>query len=242
MTETAPETTRTPMWKIIAQELEDEIGYGAYGSGDKLPTEAALAARFGVNRHTVRRALRDMADRGLVHSRRGAGVFVTHAVTDYPISKRTRFYKAVSASGKLANKTRLRLEHRPALQAEAEALEIKPRQPVLVYEGLSRSGTTVLAHFISVFPAVKLPGLYQALLTDTSVTRAFSSIGIDDYLRAETRIMADAATAILAAHLGLREGAPVLRTRAINVGLDGTPLELGSTCFAGDRVALTVAD
>ena len=50
---------RTPVWKSIAATLEAEIGQGHYRTGDKLPTEAALSARFGVNRHTVRRALAD---------------------------------------------------------------------------------------------------------------------------------------------------------------------------------------
>ena len=64
---------RSPIWKSIAATIGDEIAKGHYGPGDKLPTEAALSARFGVNRHTVRHALSDMAERGLVRARRGAG-------------------------------------------------------------------------------------------------------------------------------------------------------------------------
>ena len=40
---------RTPIWKSIATHLRDEITAGQFAQGDKLPTEAALAARFGVN-------------------------------------------------------------------------------------------------------------------------------------------------------------------------------------------------
>ncbi|HHC29359.1 MAG TPA: GntR family transcriptional regulator, partial [Rhodobacterales bacterium] len=39
---------RTPIWQSIAASIEAEIGAGHYRAGDKLPTEAALAARFGV--------------------------------------------------------------------------------------------------------------------------------------------------------------------------------------------------
>ena len=49
---------RSPIWKSIAAELESEIARGLYRAGDKLPTEAELSSRFGVNRHTARRALR----------------------------------------------------------------------------------------------------------------------------------------------------------------------------------------
>ena len=66
----------------------------------KLPTEAALAARFGVNRHTVRHGLASLSDEGLVHARRGAGVFVAADVTEYPIGRRVRFHQNVKAAGK----------------------------------------------------------------------------------------------------------------------------------------------
>ncbi|MEM7189778.1 MAG: GntR family transcriptional regulator, partial [Pseudomonadota bacterium] len=63
-----------PIWQQIRGTLTSEISEGRYPAGARLPSEAALAARFGVNRHTVRRALSDMSDAGLVHARRGAGV------------------------------------------------------------------------------------------------------------------------------------------------------------------------
>ena len=43
-------------WRQIADTLRADIAGGTLGPGDQLPTEARLAARFGVNRHTVRRA------------------------------------------------------------------------------------------------------------------------------------------------------------------------------------------
>ncbi len=77
---TKPMTTakRTPIWKSIHDSLQHDIAGRRYMPGDKLPTEAALAQRFGVNRHTIRRALGALADEGVVHSRRGAGFFVSH--------------------------------------------------------------------------------------------------------------------------------------------------------------------
>ena len=50
-------TDKTPLWQAIADTLRAEITSGHYPPGDRLPSEAALATRFGVNRHTVRHAL-----------------------------------------------------------------------------------------------------------------------------------------------------------------------------------------
>ena len=70
------------LWATIAATLRSEIAAGHYRPGDKLPTEAELSARFGVNRHTVRHALSALAEADLVHARRGAGVFVIARPTD----------------------------------------------------------------------------------------------------------------------------------------------------------------
>ena len=90
---------RTPIWTAIAHSLRSDIAAGVYGPDDKLPTESALAARFGVNRHTVRHAIKALAGEGLVLPRRGAGVFVTSTPTDYPIGRRVRFHQNLSAQG-----------------------------------------------------------------------------------------------------------------------------------------------
>ena len=91
---------RTPVWSTIAEALKAEIASGSYAPGAKLPTEAELAHRFGVNRHTVRHALAALAEDGLVQPRRGAGVFVTSVPTDYPMGPRVRFDQNVLASGR----------------------------------------------------------------------------------------------------------------------------------------------
>ncbi|MCA0044782.1 phosphonate metabolism transcriptional regulator PhnF [Celeribacter litoreus] len=231
---------RTAIWTSIATTLQSEIAQGHYPAGGKLPTEAELAERFEVNRHTVRRAIADLVDRGLVRTRRGAGAFVAQVPTDYPIGKRTRFHKNIAATGRLAQKRALRVETRPSNAIEAAALEIAEGAPVVVYEGVSMSGGAPLAHFESIFSEARLPGMAAALGETTSVTAALKACGVEDYTRRETRITAELASATEALHLGLREGAPILRSVSININADGTPVEYGQTRFAGDKVALTV--
>ncbi|MCA0850731.1 phosphonate metabolism transcriptional regulator PhnF [Salipiger thiooxidans] len=230
---------RSPIWKSIAEELEGEIGRGLYRAGDKLPTEAELSSRFGVNRHTARRALADMAERGLVHARRGAGVFVQAAPFDYPIGGRVRFSQNIRASGRLPEKRVLRVETRPADTPEAEALALPAGAPVIVYEGLSLAECVAIAHFVSCFPAERMPGLPETLKEVASVTEALRLNGVADYTRAHTRLTAEAATPTQALHLATREGAPLLRSEGVNIDPEGVPVEYGLTWFAGDRVALT---
>ena len=111
MSDTQP---KTPVWKAIANALRTDIAEGRYGPGDKLPTEAALAQRFGVNRHTVRHGLSSLIADGMIRTRRGAGAFVAATPTDYPIGKRVRFHENLIAAGRRPDKRILQIEARAA--------------------------------------------------------------------------------------------------------------------------------
>ncbi len=233
--------TRTPVWKSIAETLADEIGRGHWRPGDKLPTEAQLAARFGVNRHTVRQGLKALAEAGTLHARRGAGVFVTAPPADYPLGLRTRFHQNLAATGRVPSREILGRITRRADPAEAEALALEPQAEVHVVEGLSLADGLPMAAFRSVFPAARFPGLPEAMARTGSVTRALAELGVADYTRASTRLSAETAPATLALRLRLAEGAAVLKSVAVNVDAGGRPVEYGTTWFAGERVTLTVA-
>ena len=222
---------RTAIWKTITATLTHDIATGKYAPGDRLPTEAQLAARFGVNRHTVRRAISDMNESGLTYSRRGAGVFVAQRPTDYPIGKRVRFHQNLAAAGRGPAKQILMLAEQLGLEGEAL---------VHVYEGLSLADDQPIAIFRSLFPAARFPDLLKALETSRSVTSALAQGGVADYTRASTRLTAKLANATQALHLRLTEGAPILRSAGINVDPEGVPVEYGVTWFAGDRVTLTL--
>ncbi|MEL6451171.1 MAG: phosphonate metabolism transcriptional regulator PhnF [Pseudomonadota bacterium] len=231
---------RTPIWKSIAQTLSAEIADGLYRPGDKLPTEAQLSTRFGVNRHTVRHALRALVEAGTVHTRRGAGAFVAQTPTDYPIGKRVRFHRNVAAAGRTPAKEVLSIETRLASAQERDALGLAEDAQVHAYEGLSLADGQTIALFRSVFPAAPFPDLPAALRRSGSVTAALAEAGVADYTRASTRLTAKAATATQALHLRIAEGAPILRSVGINVDVAGRPIEYGRTWFAGDRVTLTL--
>jgi GntR family phosphonate transport system transcriptional regulator len=232
--------TRSPIWKAIAESLAADIAGGPYPAGSKLPTEADLSARFGVNRHTVRHALAALAAQGLVVPRRGAGVFVTAPATEYRIGKRVRFNQNIAATGQVPSRQISRLETCPATRTEAEALRIPAGSPVHVVEGLSLADGQPLALFRSVLPAARFPSLLQDLALIPSITAAMASGGLADYTRASTRLTARSADPVQALHLRLTEGAPVLQAVAVNVDIAGVPVEYGTTWFAGGRVTLTI--
>ncbi|WP_458791321.1 phosphonate metabolism transcriptional regulator PhnF [Yoonia sp. MH D7] len=242
MYDTSSKPRRTPVWQSIASELRSDISEGRYGVGDKLQTEAALAVRFGVNRHTVRHALTQLVSEGLVHTRRGAGAFVAARPTDYAIGKRVRFHENLRAVGREPAKKILTLERRAPTKPEATTLAINSETQVLICYGLSLADNVPVAIFEALYPLERLQGIEEALREGLGVTAALKSIGVDDYSRTSTRIDAVLAAATQALHLQIHEGSPLLRISSLSVDGDGNPVELGRTWFAGDRVTLTFDD
>ena len=231
---------RPALWTAIVDTLRAELAQDRYPPGTQLPTEAVLAARFGVNRHTVRQALAGLAAEGLVQARRGAGVFVTGRPAEYPLGRRVRFHQNIAASGRTPSRKLTRLETAPATGEEAAVLALPSGAAVHIVEGLSLADGVAMAMFRSVLPAEPLPGFLDQVAREGSITRALAACGVADYTRASTRLTAHVAGPVEAAALQVAQGAALLRSRAVNIDPDGNPVEFGTTWFAGDRVELTL--
>jgi GntR family transcriptional repressor for pyruvate dehydrogenase complex len=104
----------------VAQQLADGIQKGRFAPGDKLPTEAGLAAQFQVSRTVVREAISRLKSLGLVDSRQGSGVFVSTRARYTPLDFDARHSGSREAVVQLA-------EVRRALEAEAAGLAAQRR-------------------------------------------------------------------------------------------------------------------
>lgn len=99
-----------------AELLLDRIRAGEWALGHKLPGETTLAVQLGVGRSTMREAIRELAGRGVLESRQGAGVFVT--ALDVSDDWETVLRRASIVSV---------IEGRVAIEAEAAALAAERR-------------------------------------------------------------------------------------------------------------------
>ncbi|MCC6008558.1 MAG: phosphonate metabolism transcriptional regulator PhnF [Rhodobacteraceae bacterium] len=230
----------TALWRQIADALAAEISSGRYRPGDRMPSEGAMAERFGVHRHTLRRAVAALSDEGLVRSRRGAGVFVAHRPTAYRLGPRTRFSANILAEGATPETRVLRLETRRAAVREAAALGVATGAAVHLRETVGLADGVPVVLGLSLFPAERFPRLPQDLGETGSVTAALARGGLADYLRRETQLSVRRATAIEARHLDSPEGTALLIAEWVNTDSDGRPVETGTSRFHGERVQLVV--
>ena len=109
-------------WKQISDDIETSIKDKTWKPGDKLPTEMELAKTYRVNRHTIRRSVHELVEKGLVSVEQGRGMFIPDYVLDYKLAKRTRFSEVVSSQNKFPGGRALSGEVIKANKKVSEAL------------------------------------------------------------------------------------------------------------------------
>ncbi len=224
------------LWRRIAEALQSEIVSGARAAGGRLPTEAALAARFGVNRHTVRRALEELSRMGLIRVEQGRGSFVAEDVLDYIVGPRTRFSEWIRRHNREPSGRVLDLREEEASSRVASGLGLRNGAKVVLFEHLGLADGRPISIASHYFPAARLRGIFEALRAEQAVTRALERVGIADYLRQSTRVTARMPTPTEAALLETPRSRPLLYCENVNVDRAGTIVEFGIARYPTPRV------
>ena len=218
-----------PLWREISQSLEKRIRARELSPGDKLPTEHELSRQFMVNRHTVRRALLDLQDKGMVESTQGRGSYVRRASAPLRLNKRPRFTENVRKQGGQPRTQTLKLEVRPADARMAQALEIKVGEPVIFLERMrfvNEEPTGIGQH---VFSFERFPTFIEMYKKRGTITQTLIDSGIPDYTRRRTAISARLPTTRECELLHVPKHVPLLVHRYLNVDGLGRPLEYGES-------------
>ena len=226
------------LWRQIVHTLEGEISGGTPPVGGRLPTEAQLSARFGVNRHTVRRALEELSRHGLVRVEQGRGSFVAEDSIDYEVTPRTRFSEWIRRHNKDPSGKIIDLREMAANAAVAGPLGLSPGARVVRLERLGFADDVPVSLTSHHFPQARLPGLLAALREGGGISEALASCGVPDYVRQSTRVTARLPHVREAELLRMPRGRPLLVAENINVDLAGAVIEFGLSRYPTPRVQI----
>lgn len=230
------------LWRQIGDEIRRGIGAGLADENGRLPPEAELAARFGVNRHTVRAAIAALIHEGVLRSEQGRGTYVRRQKRlTYPIGARTRF--SAGLEGQARDRQVELLDHmkEPATAMVAAALGLEAGVDVIRLEMLGLADGVPVSRSTSWFSATLFPDIAGYVARTHSITEALALSGTRDYRRASTTIEARHADDTDTRDLRLSPGAIVLVARGVNVDGNDKPIQYSQTRFSADRVELTVS-
>ena len=224
----------------ISQCLEEEIESGRYQVGTQLPTEQALSARYGVNRHTAREALRQLKDDGLVYSIRGKGTFVAHRKVPYRVSKKVRFSASILEAGLTPGASLIGSYPDNADARLADRLGLKEGAPVVVLEILRSVNQVPFSLAVSCLPAECCGDLAEhldegfslyALLREVYGIEASRSSSVFEVTLPENRDLE---------LLQISRNVPLLTTRSLAVDQDQRPIEYCVSRMRGDLGSIVV--
>lgn len=235
------------VWREIGVALIDEIDTGVLQPGVRLPSDEDLAARFGVNRHTVRKALTHLQSEGLLRSERGRGTFVSEDVISYRLAERTYFEENLEQRNQAASRTLLSVAELFASAQVARSLKIQPGEEVVLATSLGEADG-IPVHMVQMyFSSRRLPCIAEAFrshgtkATDQmSTTSVLESVGVDYFRRKNVRLRARLPTRQEAQKLKMPSTEPVIVTEIVNVGQDGTPVFFAITSFVSGRIEFTM--
>lgn len=233
------------IWMQIAAQLRAEIETGRILPGSRLPSEAEFAVKFGVNRHTVRRALEELSRGRFIRIEHGKGSFVAEPMMDYQISLRPRFSEWVrrhnrEPAGEKLGLRVLNYTDLPEADIAGDVFTLLCDEHVLELERLGTADSRPVCLSRHIFPVNRLPGLEAALKRSATITEALAQISITDYVRLKSRITSRMPTSREALLLESEPTSPLLQSENINVTADGTPIELCFAVYPSTRVALVV--
>lgn len=150
-------------YQQISNILGEQIATGRYEPGAQLPTEQELSETFQVNRHTVREAIKELKNDGLVFSVRGKGNFVTSDKVIYRLSSKVRFSQNILEAHLTPDARLLEAHVIPADNKLAAKFDLQPKDQVLHLEILRSVNGLPFSVTSSYLPAERFQGLKELI-------------------------------------------------------------------------------
>lgn len=148
-----------PLWHQAEQALRALIADGTWPDGTQLPNEAKLCEMLGVSRITIRHALRNVEESGLLRREHGRGTFVRTSTVTAGVRGLTSFTQEMADRGLVVGSRVLEMVELPASLEVASALEIAEGEPVVKVRRLRAGNNQPIGIQNAFMPATRVPGL-----------------------------------------------------------------------------------
>jgi GntR family transcriptional regulator len=201
-----------------------------------LPSEAELAAEFGVSRNAIREALELLRGEGLITRVQGAGTFVTGAKLSQRLDRLEGLAESLAGHQLPVDNMVLSVRESVASPFVAAKLQLPENAPIIFIERLrsvagvplSLDTTSLRVGAIPVDANLDRQDVFAMIEAELGVRLGWAEVTVES-------VAADANTADL---LQIRAGAPLLLLHRLTFLEDGTPFDFESVRYRGDRCSL----
>jgi len=222
----------------IAGALRSQITRGTAAPGEQLPPISELAQRFETTAITVRRALRQLEEEGLVRVEHGVGTFVADWSRGFDLLHLPSFSEEMGARKLRSETVVLGRETGVNCPTAGQALGLEPAAPLAVLSRLRKVEDVPVA-FQRSYVDIRWSAVVERCTAETSLYDALRSAGGSTALTAEERLRATILPQSLWEPLQIEGTAGWLAERT-TLDAHGNPLVFDEAYFVGSRVTLRV--
>ena len=232
----------TPLYEQLQIALREMIDTQLICSGGRLPSEAEICERYGVSRITVRRAIDEMVDAGLLERRRGKGTFVAqngrkHVLTpvDDAIGGFTEAHKGQKTQTIVISKKEYNVN-----RFECDILQLEEGEKVLVITRLMKVDGITWMIDRATYPSSLFPGFFELVDDNVSTYKILREKYGAVMVRAHKEFSLAYADSEQGKLLDCPTGSPLFKMFKVVYDNKGKPVHMSSTYFLADSVAFTI--
>lgn len=228
-----------PIYVQLEQGIKELIEKQELKPGDSIPSEREFSETYQFSRMTVRQAITNLVNDGILVRERGKGTFVAFRKIEQKLKGLTSFTENMKARGMLPSTKVLDLTLKQADPYLSKMLVVE--EGALIYE-------IIRVRYADGVP-IALETLFMSNDLVPKMTKEQAENSIYEYLenqlylkinRGVQELEASVSKKEESAILGIKEGTPVLRIQRIGYLADGRPLELAQSVYRGDLYKYTI--
>ena len=228
--------SRSPLYERVESILAADIADGSLLPEAQLPTEEGLIERFKVSRTTVRKAIQNLVERGLVEVRRGKGTFVTQPRITQELTELTGFVEDMQALGRTPTARLFDKRIVAADEAVAHHLALSPGTLVVRLQRVRLADSVAMS-----FDETYLPrGLGEKIAENDLETEPVFALLEDKYgtplVEAEYKLEAAAADPVSAQALQMPPGSPIFLIERTSYTTGNRPVDYERLHYRGDLI------
>ncbi len=226
---------RTPLYYQLEEIIKEQIDSGKWKAGEKIPSENELLKQYEVSRNTVKKALDNLVQAGMLKRIQGKGTFVSKPKLEQSLTGFYSFSKVLEEKGLEPKDVLIELNERKVKASIAKHLGIA--EDAYVYE-LVRLRCTVNEPIIletSYIPKEMIPEMTKEELSNHSLY---------DFMATKYGVLVTKAKEIFepvlirgyeSQYLEVEEGSPALLLDRIAYNSEDKPVEFCRSIIRGDR-------
>jgi GntR family transcriptional regulator len=228
--------SRSPLYERVESVLASEIADGSLPPETQLPSEDGLVERFKVSRTTVRKAIQNLIERGLIEVRRGKGTFVTRPKITQELTELTGFVEDMQTLGRTPTARLLDKRIVAADECVADHLALAPGTLVVRLQRVRLADSVAMSFDETYLPRDLGEKVTENDLEAEPVFALLENKYSTPLVEAEYKLEAAAADPVVAQALQVPAGSPIFLIERTSYTEGNRPVDYERLHYRGDLI------